>query len=167
MIIRNVCNTDATAIANIYNEYVTGTTVSFELEPVTVGEMLKRIIEISASFPYFVCEDKGNVVGFCYAHRWKERKAYENTLETTVYISRSHHGHGVGRQLMERLIDACRTKGCHALIACITGDNEPSINFHERLGFTKVSHFKQVGRKFGRWLDVVDYELLLTDGQMR
>ena len=141
MIIRNVCNTDATAIANIYNEYVTGTTVSFELEPVTVEEMSKRIIEISASFPYFVCEDKGNVVGFCYAHRWKERKAYENTLETTVYISRSHHGHGVGRQL--------------------------SINFHERLGFTKVSCFNQVGRKFGRWLDVVDYELLLTDGQMR
>lgn len=68
---------------------------------------------------------------------------------------------------MERLIDACRTKGCHALIACITGDNEPSITFHERLGFTKVSCFNQVGRKFGRWLDVVDYELLLTDGQMR
>lgn len=53
------------------------------------------------------------------------------------------------------------------MIACITGDNEPSINFHERLGFTKVSCFNQVGRKFGRWLDVVDYELLLTDGQMR
>ena len=79
----------------------------------------------------------------------------------TVYVSSSCLGRGIGTLLMQRLIGECRSTGCHVLIACITADNAGSICFHEKLGFCCVSMFSAVGRKFGRWLDVVDYELLL------
>lgn len=162
MIIRKVHPSDASAIAEIYNYYVGETTVSFEYEPVSVDEMAARIAETSAEYPYLVCEDGGKVAGYCYAHRWKERAAYIHTWETTVYVASRDRGRGVGGLLMERLVEECRAAGCHVLVACITGDNEASIRFHERLGFVRASCFRQVGRKFGRWLDVVDYELLLS-----
>lgn len=164
MEVRKVRVADAAVIADIYNHYVVETTVSFELQPVTAEEMRERIVAISALHPYLVCEDKGGrVVGYCYAHPWKEREAYDKTWETTVYVSPTGLGRGVGRMLMERLVFECRNMGCHALVACITADNERSVDFHASIGFVRVSCFRQVGRKFGRWLDVVDYELLLAD----
>ena len=108
-----------------------------------------------------MAEERGRVVGFCYAHPWKERAAYCNTLETTIYLDPSVHRQGVGTALMRQLIADCRAMGCRALIACITGENTSSIAFHSRLGFERVSLFRSVGYKMGRWLDVVDMELLL------
>ena len=105
--------------------------------------------------------DQDEVVGYCYAHTWKERSAYRYTLETTVYLSPGHTGKGIGMLLMKKLIGACRENGYRALIACITEGNEASNILHEKLGFKQVSHFKKVGLKFDRWLDVADYELLL------
>jgi len=104
------------------------------------------------------------VAGYCYAHGWKTKAAYRYTLETTVYLSPDYFGRGIGKRLMRELIEACRRNGYRALIACITAGNEASIALHTGLGFKQVSHFEQVGRKFGRWLDVVDYELLLNPG---
>ena len=124
--IRDVKPQDATAITKIYNEYITNSIISFETEPLTEEDMLSRIVQISSKYPYLVYETGGIVVGYCYAHAWKERAAYR------------------------------------ALIACITDDNIASKSLHIRLGFKQVSHFKKVGLKFDRWLDVVDYELLLT-----
>lgn len=159
--IRNVRPEDAEAIAAIYNEYVIGTTISFETEPLTVAAMAARIDRLAADFPYFVYETEAGVVGYCYAHLWKERAAYRSTLETTIYLAAGHTGRGIGGQLMRRLIDECRRRGYHALLACITADNNSSIALHEKLGFRRVSEYHEVGRKFGRWLGVEDYELLL------
>lgn len=159
--IRRVDLSDAGEIASIYNDYILNSVVSFETEALTVEEMQQRICAFSSSFPYFVYEKDGHIAGYCYAHAWKSRAAYFATLETTVYIAPEFKGMGIGRDLMERLISECRSLGYSALIACITASNTGSINFHSRLGFEKVSHFKRVGYKFGRWLDVVDYELLL------
>lgn len=159
--IRRVVPEDAVHIASIYNYYVSNTVVSFETETLTVSEMQKRICLISSVFPYLVYEEDGRVVGYCYAHAWKERAAYAKTLETTVYIAHGCHGRRIGQALMERLISECRSLGFAALIACITADNDASIMFHQHLGFKKVSHFERVGYKFGRWLDVIDCELLL------
>ena len=153
---------DAEAIAAIYNEYVINSTATFETEPVTVEEMRERITQISAGFPYLVYETGNEVAGYCYAHPWKERAAYKYTLETTVYLSARHTGKGIGKLLMERLIDECRKRGYHALIACITEGNETSCALHSKLGFKQVSGYEQVGRKFNRWLGVADYELLLV-----
>ncbi len=160
--IRKVAAEDAAAIAGIYNRYVTATTVSFETEPVSEEQMRVRIAQISAGFPYFVYEREGRVEGYCYAHPWKERAAYSRTLETTIYLAPEFCGRGIGTRLMQYLVEECRSRGFRALIACITADNERSIEFHRSLGFKSVSHFAQVGYKQGRWLDVVDLERLLA-----
>lgn len=159
--IRPVRLDDAERIAFIYNNYVSATTVSFETEPVSAEEMRGRIGDLSSTYPYFVYERDGVVEGYCYAHRWKERAAYSKTFETTVYLAPEACRKGIGTLLMRRLVQECRSMGCHALIACVTGENTASLRMHESLGFCQVSRFSQVGRKFDRWLDVFDLELLL------
>ncbi len=162
MTIRKVELGDAGAIADIYNEFIEHSVTSFETEPLSEEEMRGRIAEISGEYPYFVCEEDGEIVGYCYAHQWKERKAYANTLETSVYVSPAHTDKGVGTALMQTLIEACRKAGFHALIACVTEGNAASDALHRKLGFRQVSRFEQVGWKFGRWLNVIDYELMLA-----
>ena len=162
--IRPATPADVPGITRIYNEYVLHSTASFETEPVTEQEMLRRMQAIVPALPYLVCEAGGELAGYCYAHPWKERAAYAHTLETTIYLSPTHTGQGLGRMLMERLMTECRAlPGCHALIACITAENRASRTLHRRLGFQQVSHFQAVGRKFGRCLDVEDYEYLFPE----
>lgn len=152
---------DAGAVAAIYNEYVEHSVATFDTEPVREGDMRFRIFDLASCFPCFVYEEEGEIAGYCYAHPWKERTAYRYTLETTVYVARGREGKGIGGALMRKLIEECRRDGYHALIACITEGNAASDALHVKLGFRRVSHFKEVGLKFGRWLDVADYELLL------
>ncbi len=159
--IRQVKLSDTEAIAGIYNEYIQHSTASFETETLTPEEMGMRISAFSSVCPYFVFEEDGRVVGYCYAHPWKERAAYAGTYETTVYIHPAYLHRGIGKALMAKLIESCRQRGFRALIACITAENEASVSLHLGLGFEKVSHFRQVGRKFGRLLDVVDLEYIL------
>lgn len=159
--IRSVKPSDAKVLVEIYNDYILNTTISFETEPLTVEQMSHRIEGISAHCPYLVWEDDGEIAGFCYAHQWKERAAYHNTLETTVYLSPGHFRKGIGTQLMKHLIEDCHKNGFKVLIACITANNEASIKMHEALGFKQVSYFSQVGEKFGQLLDVVDMQLTL------
>ena len=159
--VRDVQPRDVEAITDIHNGYVSTSTATFETQPITVEEMRSRVADISEHFPYFVCEADGVIAGYCYAHTWKERPAYLHTLETTIYLSPSYVRQGIGTLLMRRLIDECAKRKYHALIACITAGNESSEILHRKLGFEQVSHFKQVGRKFGQWLGVVDYELIL------
>lgn len=159
--IRKVDLQDAPAIADIYNEYVINSTITFETEPVSTEEMQNRIRILSKDFPYFVFEENGVIIGYCYAHHWKERAAYKYTLETTIYLSSQSKGKGIGMTLMKKLIETCKEQGYHSLIACITAGNEASNNLHSKLGFKQVSHYKEVGLKFGQWLDVFDFELIL------
>ncbi len=159
--IRKAQITDAEAITRIYNYYIAKTAITFETEEVSVEEMARRISDISAVGPYFVYEDEGQILGYCYAHPWKQRAAYAATFETTVYLNPEKKECGIGTALMQQLIDDCRNRGVHVLIACITEGNEASFSFHRKLGFTPVSRFKEVGRKFNKWLDVIDYERIL------
>lgn len=154
---------DAAAIAAIYNEYVLHTTISFETAPLSPETMQARIESYAAHCPYLVCEVDGNIAGYCYAHPWKERAAYARTWETTIYLAPGIQGKGIGRALMQELILRCRAAGCRVLIACITQNNDRSCRFHESLGFRQASHFHAVGEKFGKVLDVVDYELRLRE----
>lgn len=161
--IRDVEARDAADIARIYDYYVLNSTASFETEPLGTERMSERIAGIYGRFPYIVCEQDGHIVGFCYAHEWKERAAYGGVWETTVYVDRDFTGRGIGVRLMRELIERCREHGCRALIACITAENAASGHLHRRLGFSQVSHFKAVGLKFGRLLDVTDYQLMLIE----
>lgn len=159
--IRKVRLDDAPAIANIYNPFITQTTVSFETEEVSTEQMAQRIADISAHYPYYVYEEDGKLLGYCYLHAWKERAAYAPTLELTIYLAPEAQSRGIGRPMVEQLIADARQMQVHALIACITQENEHSVRFHQSLGFKQVSHFKNVGYKLGRMLDVVDLELEL------
>ena len=159
--IRPVRLDDAERVASIYNRYVSKTTITFETEPVPVEVMHGRIDSVSSAFPYFVYEYDGEVLGYCYAHLWKEREAYSKTLETTVYLAPDAKHEGIGAKLMQPIIDHCRQRGFRVLVACITAENQESIDFHKRFGFTQASLFHNVGYKFGRWLDVVDMEMQL------
>ena len=159
--IRPVTASDARQIVDIYNDYILNTTISFETVPLTVEQMQRRIEEIASHCPYIVWEEDDEIAGYCYAHPWKERAAYHLTLETTVYLSPQYFRKSIGTKLMQRLIVDCRKMGFKVLIACITADNEASIEMHRQLGFKQVSYFEQVGEKFGKMLDVVDMQLNL------
>ncbi|MDR2469067.1 MAG: GNAT family N-acetyltransferase [Tannerella sp.] len=159
--IRKVTENDAEAIAGIYNYYVEKTIITFETESVSVDEMRQRIRTISSEYPYLVYEQDGRVVGYCYATRWKKRCAYHLTAESTVYLDPIARNKGYGHALMQQLIQELRQMSTHAVIACISIPNPESIRLHERLGFEKVSHFREVGWKLNVWIDVGDWELLL------
>lgn len=159
--IRYVTQRDVKRITEIYNDYIINTTISFEVKPLTEDEMRNRIESVLAHGPFLVWEEDGEIAGYCYAHPWKERAAYHNTLETTVYLAPQYFRRGIGSQLMRELINQCRVDNIKVLIACITANNEASIKMHEALGFKQVSYFSQVGEKFGQWLDVIDMQLTL------
>ena len=159
--LRKVRPEDIQAITRLYNEFVKGSVATFETEPLSEAEMAARVNDIASGYPYYVYEVNGDVAGFCYLHRWKERAAYRNTLEDTIYIAPQYHRQGIGRSMLTALIADASAAGYRAIIACITAGNEGSIALHSALGFRQVSHFKNVGEKFGRELDVIDMELLL------
>lgn len=160
--LRNFLPSDYPQITDIYNFYVDNTVITFDTVKSSVPKMAARLEEIASKWPCIVAvNEEGHIVGYCYAHAWKEKAAYSATLETTVYLHPDFTGQGIGRLLMQRLIELCRQREFDVLIACITEGNEASIRLHRSLGFEKASHFKGVGRKFGRHLDVFDYQLTL------
>ncbi|MDR2764287.1 MAG: GNAT family N-acetyltransferase [Tannerella sp.] len=159
--IRKVTEQDAAAIAGIYNYYVEKTIITFETEAVSTEEARHRIVAISSDYPYYVYEIDGRVAGYCYASQWKKRNAYCRAAESTVYVDPGLRNKGIGRRLMTQLIASLQQMDIHALIACISIPNPESIRLHERLGFEKVSHFREVGWKLDIWVDVGDWELLL------
>jgi phosphinothricin acetyltransferase len=152
---------DAAAIAEIYNRYVRETVITFEETPVAAHEMARRIADVAARYAWLVAEHDGAVVGWAYATDWKSRSAYRFTVETTVYVAQSHHGRGIGIALYDALLAELRARRLHSAVGCIALPNPPSIALHERLGFKKVAHFPEVGRKFDRWVDVGYWQLML------
>lgn len=161
--IRNATIEDAEAIRRIYNKYVTETCISFEEDPVSVEEMAARISEYSKAYPWLVFEEGGKVLGYCYATKWRVRPAYRHSAETTVYVDAEARSRGIGKMLCEELIRRLGEKGVHAAVAGIALPNEASQGLHERLGFEKVAHFSEIGRKHGKWIDVGYWELVLGE----
>ena len=164
MVIRNATMDDAAAIAAIYNPYVANTCITFETAPVSAQEMRTRIAEADdAQLPWLVATRAGAVVGYAYASRWKGRCAYRHSVESTVYLDPSSQGQGIGRALYAALLDRLRARDMHAVIGGIALPNDASIALHERLGFEKVAHFRQVGFKQDRWIDVGYWQRLLGE----
>jgi len=159
--IRDIRRGDAPRVCELYNHYILNSTASFEEEAVPSPEMAKRIDEVTTRFPWYVYEEDGRVLGFAYAGVFKSRSAYRFTAETTVYLDKDAHGRGIGTALYRRLLDSLRDMQLHAAIACIALPNEKSQALHEKLGYKKIAHFEQVGFKFGTWIDLGYWELLL------
>ncbi len=151
------------AILAIYNEAVLNTTATYDYEPRTLEHRIAWFEEhLRDRYAVFVALDESStVVGWSALNQFHDRVGYRFTTELSVYVAAAHRGKRVGRQLLPPLVDAARRRGCHAMIAGIDAENEASIRLHATLGFEKVGHLKQVGFKFGRWLDVVFMELRL------
>ena len=160
MKIRRVKPGDAEQIAEIYNFYVQNTHHTFETEPVSFEEMQNCIGEIFENYPYFVTEENDEILAFAYAAKYKPRSAYKHSVEVSVYVKNGIEGKGFGTKLYEKLFQELKQPDVHAIIAGIALPNEASIKLHERFGFEKVAHFREVGFKFDKWIDVGYWELI-------
>ena len=159
--VRSATVEDAPAVLEIYNHEVLTSTVTFDLVPRTLAEQELWITDRSGAHVVLVVEDGGTVLGFGALSQYRERAGYATTVEDSVYVHEDHRGKGVGRILLAELVERATAHGFHALMAKVVGDHQASINLHSAAGFEVVGHEREVGRKFGRWLDVVLLERLL------
>ncbi|MEF9943349.1 MAG: N-acetyltransferase family protein [Burkholderiaceae bacterium] len=155
--LRPVTGSDLAAITAIYSHHVQHGSGSFELEPPSAAEMQSRIAAIiAAGYPYWVAVRGNEVLGYAYANHFRTRPAYRFTVEDSIYVAPTAIGQGVGRALLERLIEVCTEQGFRQMLAVIgDSDNAASIAVHRGCGFVHTGKMSQVGWKFGRWLDIV------------
>ncbi len=160
--VRPAADGDAEAIRAIYNPEVLESTVTFDLVPRTLAQQLAWQDERSGAHVVLVAVDADDeVVGFGSLSTYKERPAYATTVEDSVYVRRDQQGRGVGRLLLAELVAVATAHGFHAMVARIVDGHEASIALHRALGFELVGVEREVGRKFGRWLDVAIMQRLL------
>jgi len=161
--IRLAEDADLAAILDIYNHAVATTTAVFDYDPHTL-EMRREWLRAkqAAHFPVLVAVVSDEVAGFATYGPFRARPAYKFTIENSVYVAERVRRRGVARTLMHSLLADARAHEYHAVIAGVVADNVPSLRLHESLGFVEVAHFREVGYKFGRWLDLKFLELLLA-----
>lgn len=153
---------DCPAILSIYNEAVRTTTASYDIEPRSLEHRLAWFDDHQKNeYPILVAERAGEVIGWSSLSRFHDRFGYRFTAENSIYVAAAHRGSGVGALLLAPLVDAARARGLHTILAVIDASNEASVRLHARFGFQKVGLFREVGHKFGRWLDVLYMQLLL------
>jgi L-amino acid N-acyltransferase YncA len=146
---------DLPAITEIYNQAILNTVATFDTEPKTPEEQRVWFNEHGKQYPVMVAEIDGVLVGWSALSAWSDRYAYSDTAEISVYVEERFRGKGIGRTLSQAIIQAGREAGLHTLIARIADENEASIHIAESLGFERIGVMKEVGRKFGRLLDVL------------
>jgi phosphinothricin acetyltransferase len=145
---------DTAAIVDIYNEAILTTTATFDTEPKSVEERTQWLQSHDERHPVLVAVVDGRVVGWASLTRWSERRAYDDTAETSFYVLSTHRGRGIGRKLKEAIIEEARRLRYHTLIARVAEGSGESIHLNESAGFVHVGTLKEVGRKFGRLLGV-------------
>ncbi len=152
---------DTEAIRAIYNAEVVGSTVTFDLRPRTEAEQRAWVDRHQGAHPALVAVEGPTVVGFASLSAFRDRAAYATTVEDSLYVDTAWRGRGVGRLLLDELMAVALARGFHTVIARISGENEPSIALHRACGFTPVGVEREVGRKFGRWIDVAVMQRML------
>jgi phosphinothricin acetyltransferase len=152
---------DAEAIRQIYNVEVTTSTATFDLVPRSLEDQRAYLDARSGAHAVLVAVDGPAVIGFGSLSKWRDRPAYATTVEDSVYVHRDHHGKGVGKAILTDLVDTATNHGFHACMARIVGGHDASIALHRSCGFEVVGTEREVGRKFGKWLDVVLMERML------
>ena len=145
---------DAAAIQAIYAPIVETTAISFEEDVPSVEEMARRIATYSQTHPYLVAERDGEILGYAYGSKHRDRAAYRLSCDATIYVADTARRQGVGKTLYTALLPALAERGYHAAFAGITLPNPGSVAVHESVGFTKVGIYHEVGCKFGQWHDV-------------
>jgi len=148
---------DVAALNDLYNHYIRETPVTFDLEPISLASKRAWFEQFGAEGRHqlFVAERDGPVVGFACTRPFRDKAAYDTTAETSIYLAPEAQGQGLGRQLYAQLISALSGADLHRLVAGITLPNDASLALHERSGFRTIGVFHEVGRKLGRYWDVL------------
>ncbi len=162
LIIRNATETDLPQMLEIYNEIIATTTAVFQYDPHTL-EMRNEWFQTKQQqgFPVFVTEENNIIIGFSTIGSFRNWQAYKYSVENSVYVKAGYRGKGIGKLLLQPLIDAAKQMKMHTIMAGIVADNESSLRLHKSFGFEEVAHFKEVGFKFDRWLDLKFLQLMI------
>lgn len=150
-------------ICDIYNYYIENTVISFEEDKLNKADIKKRVENYTQKHPWLVGTVGEKMIGYAYATSWQSRCAYRETVEISCYLDHRQTGKGYGKQLYEVLLDRLKKLECHIVIAGIALPNEASVKLQEAFGFEKVAHFKEVGFKHDRWIDVGYWQLGLNN----
>ncbi len=162
VLIRPAVLDDAPALLEIYNPVVITSTATFDLVPRTLDEQRAWLSSRAGARVVLVAvDDDGSVAGYSSLSPYRERPAYATTVEDSVYVHEDHQGRGIGRLLLEALVETARSHGFHSMIARIVSDHDASIGLHAACGFQVVGREQEVGRKFHRWLDVTTMQRML------
>ncbi len=163
MKVRSATIDDLPSIVMIYNYAIVEGVATFDTELFTIEERMDWFHRFDAEgFPLLVCvADDGDIAGYAYYLPYRSKPAYDTTREVTIYVDTDYHRMGVGSLLYAVLIDRARADGVHSLIAVLGGENAASRALHEKFGFTFVGHYREVGRKFGKWVDTFSYQKIL------
>ncbi|MGD9255890.1 MAG: GNAT family N-acetyltransferase [Chromatiales bacterium] len=159
--IDEVTAADAEAIAALYNSYIRNSRVTFEVDPVSTDEMMRRIGQITQSYPWIAWREEGRLLGYAYLARFRSRAAYDHVAESSVYLLPDATGRGIGTALYRRLIELAPGYGISRIIGVIALPNENSERFHAMLGFKRTGVLEGVGRKFGELIDTAYWQLCL------
>ncbi|MAM12874.1 MAG: GNAT family N-acetyltransferase [Rhizobiaceae bacterium] len=163
--IRPATPEDINTITEIYAESVLNGVASYELEPPSRAEMRKRMEAVTAGgFPYLAAVENEALLGYAYASAFRTRPAYRWLVENSVYLAPQARGRGIGRLLLERLVEDCETRGFRQMVAVIGGASPASIALHKACGFADAGQLKGTGFKHGRWLDTVFMQRPLGEG---
>jgi phosphinothricin acetyltransferase len=162
MIIRDATENDLAGVMEIYNDAVANTTAIWNETLVDLENRRQWFAaRVAKNFPVLVAVQEGAIAGYASYGDWRAFEGFRLTVEHSVYVHRDHRGNGLGRRLMEELITRATDNGLHVMIAAIESGNVASIRLHEQLGFRVAGQFREVGIKFGRWLDLTCMELML------
>ncbi len=150
---------DTEALLDIYNYYVLNSIVTFDDEVLSLKTFKDKITRISADYPFIVFEEHNEILGYAYGSRWRPKPAYKCTVESTVYVKHDVLGKQVGTKLYKALLSQLKEQNYHIVLGGLTLPNDASVKLHEKFGFKQVAHFKEVGQKFDKWLDVGFWQL--------
>ncbi len=159
--IRRANLADAEAIREIYNIEVTGSTATLDLVARTPEEQASWMIAHSGVYPVIVADDGSDVIGFASLSPYRPRPGYATAVEDSIYVAAEHRGKGVGRALLSEAVVLARTHGFHSVIARVSATQQASVALHQACGFDLIGVEREIGRKFGRWVDVTLLQRLL------
>jgi phosphinothricin acetyltransferase len=161
MNIRRAVMADAEAIRQIYNIEVTGSTATLDLVPRSPEEQANWMVAHSGVYPVIVADEAGAVVGFACLSPYRPRPGYATAVEDSIYVAAEHRGKGIGRELLNAAVVMARTHGFHSVVARVSATQQASVALHQACGFDFVGVEREIGRKFGRWIDVAILQRLL------
>ena len=161
MLIREASITDLPGILDIYNDAIRNLTATFDLTEQSLKERTTWYNKYGGKYPLIVAEINGEIAGYSCLGSFRDKPAYARTTELSIYISSHHRGKGIGKAMMQEILQRAAQLGYHTVIGGITAGNEASVKLHERFGFQLAGRFKEVGYKFDEWQDVLFYQLMI------